>query len=137
MLTRNRKARSGLKNEPEPLIHLAGLHQAVYAVETANLYKNIPDKLEEEIFELLVQGENVRIERIVSYGHRSPGTGWYDQAQNERVLVLKGNANISFENGRVADLEVGDYLNIPSHQKHKVIRTGATTESIWLVIHYR
>ncbi len=101
-----------------------------------NIYKKIPDDLEEEIFELLVQGENVKIERIISNGHTSPGTGWYDQEQNEWVLVLKGNAGILFENGQVIDLNEGDYLNISSHQKHKVIRTSATTETIWLAIHY-
>lgn len=102
-----------------------------------NLYKPTPDNLDEEIFELLVQGENVKIERIISKGHTSPDSGWYDQAQNEWVLVLKGNASISFENGQVVDLNEGDYLNILSHQKHKVIRTSTTTETIWLAIHYK
>jgi cupin 2 domain-containing protein len=106
-------------------------------LESANLYKPIPDNLDEEIFELLAQGENVTIERIISNGHTSPATGWYDQAQNEWVLVLKGSASISFENGQVVDLREGDYLNILSHQKHKVIRTSAATETIWLAIHYR
>jgi cupin 2 domain-containing protein len=106
-------------------------------LESGNLYKQIPDNLDEEIFQLLVQGENVRIERIISNGHTSPATGWYDQTQNEWVLVLKGSASISFENGRVVDLREGDYLNILSHQKHKVIRTSASTETIWLAIHYR
>lgn len=106
-------------------------------MESANLYKPIPDNLDEEIFELLAQGENVTIERIISNGHTSPATGWYDQAQNEWVLVLKGSASISFENGQVVDLREGDYLNILSHQKHKVIRTSAATETIWLAIHYR
>jgi len=106
-------------------------------LESANLYEKIPNNLDEEIFELLVQGENVKIERIISNGHTSPGTGWYDQELNEWVLVLKGNASISFENGKVIDLKEGDYLNILSHQKHKVIRTSTSTETIWLAIHYR
>ena len=106
-------------------------------MESGNLYKKIPDNLDEEIFELLAQGENVKIERIISNGHISPDTGWYDQAQNEWVLVLKGNASISFENGQVVDLKEGDYLNILSHQKHKVIRTSTATETIWLAIHYK
>lgn len=106
-------------------------------MESANLYEKIPNNLDEEIFELLVQGENVKIERIISNGHTSPGTGWYDQELNEWVLVLKGNASISFENGKVIDLKEGDYLNILSHQKHKVIRTSTSTETIWLAIHYR
>jgi cupin 2 domain-containing protein len=102
---------------------------------TDNIYKNIPDDLEEEIFELLAQSDNVKIERIISNGHSSPATGWYDQERNEWIIVLKGNASISFENGEVVDLNEGDYLNILSHQKHKVISTGTTTETIWLAIH--
>ncbi len=105
-------------------------------MESGNLYNQLPDKLEKEIFELLAQGENVKIERIISKGHASPATGWYDQEQHEWVLVLKGNASISFENGQVVDLKEGDYLNILSHQKHKVTRTSTTTETIWLAIHY-
>ena len=106
-------------------------------MEPGNLYRQIPDTLDEEIFELLAQGENVEIKRIISNGHTSPGTGWYDQSQYEWVLVLKGSASISFENGKVIDLNEGDYLNILPHQKHKVIRTSTATETIWLAIHYR
>ncbi len=106
-------------------------------MEPGNLYRQIPDTFDEEIFELLAQGENVEIKRIISNGHTSPGTGWYDQSQYEWVLVLKGSASISFENGKVIDLNEGDYLNILPHQKHKVIRTSTATETIWLAIHYR
>jgi cupin 2 domain-containing protein len=105
-------------------------------METDNIYKCIPDDLSEEIFELLIQGENIKIERIISKGHKSPGTGWYDQEQNEWILVLKGDASISFENETVIDLKQGDYLNILAHRKHRVINTSSTTETIWLAIHY-
>jgi len=105
-------------------------------VKTVNIYKQIPDILGEEVFEVLVQSKAVKIERIISKGHASPGTEWYDQEQNEWVLVLKGNASISFENETVIDLKEGDYINIPAHRKHRVISTSAITETIWLAIHY-
>ena len=54
-----------------------------------NLFKNIPHVLPEELFETLVESETMRIERIVSMGHSSPGAGWYDQDKNEFVLLLK------------------------------------------------
>lgn len=96
----------------------------------------IPDNLDEEVFERLVQGENVKIERIISKGHKSPEDGWYDQDHHEWVIVLKGNASLSFENEEVVDLGQGDYLNIPAHKKHRVTTTSTTTETIWLAIHY-
>ena len=105
-------------------------------MKTVNIYKQIPDDLGEEIFEVLVQSKDVKIERIISKGHKSPDTGWYDQEQNEWVLVLKGNASICFEDETVIDLNEGDYINIPVHRKHRVISTSAITETIWLAIHY-
>jgi cupin 2 domain-containing protein len=105
-------------------------------VKTVNIYKQIPANLSEEVFEVLVQSKAVKIERIISKGHKSPDTGWYDQEQNEWVLVLKGNASICFEDETVTDLNEGDYINISAHRKHRVISTSAITETIWLVIHY-
>jgi len=105
-------------------------------MEAGNIYKQVPDDLSDEVFEFLAQSEDVKIERIISKGHKSPGSGWYDQEQNEWVLVLKGSASISFENEAVIDLKEGDYINISAHVKHKVISTSTITETIWLAIHY-
>jgi len=105
-------------------------------VESGNIYKQIPDDLSKEIYELLVKNNNVKIERIISMGHKSPDTGWYDQEQNEWVLVLKGNASISFENEAVVNLKEGDYINLPAHKKHRVTSTSPITETIWLAIFY-
>lgn len=101
-----------------------------------NIYKNIPENPGEEIFELLAQGDNVKIERIISTGQKSPSSGWYNQDQNEWVLVLKGSASIAFEDETVIDLKEGDFLNILAQKKHRVISTSETTETIWLAIHY-
>jgi cupin 2 domain-containing protein len=105
-------------------------------MESRNIYKQIPDDLSEEVYELLVQSNSVRIGRIISMGHKSPETGWYDQEKNEWVLVLKGNASISFEKEAVVNLEEGDYINIPAHKKHSVISTSPVSETIWLAIFY-
>ena len=101
-----------------------------------NIYHDIPKHLDQEIFESLLKVENVKVERIISRGHKSPANGWYDQDHNEWVLVLKGNASIAFEHGRVIELSEGDYINIAAHTKHRVIRTAAKTETIWLAVHY-
>ena len=102
-----------------------------------NLFRDIPPDSGAEIFELLASNEHVRIERIISRGQkRSPAEGWYDQQQNEWVLVLKGHAKIEFEDGSVTDLIEGDYLDIKAHIKHRVLQSSTTTETLWLAIHY-
>ena len=65
----------------------------------ANIFASLPLEFEDEIFEVLVGAENVRIERIISKGHRSPEQGWYDQTDNEWVIVLEGSGTILFEDG--------------------------------------
>lgn len=101
-----------------------------------NIYGQVPDDLHEELFEVLAQSDNVKIERIVSSGQSSPEKGWYDQALHEWVIVLKGNASILFENEGAVDLGEGDYINIPAHKKHRVLSTSATPGTVWLAVHY-
>jgi len=101
--------------------------------EMKNLYQNIPEKLPEELFETLAQGGGTTIKRIVSNGH---STDWYDQDQNEFVLVLKGAARLEFEEGREEELGPGDCLSIPAHVRHRVAWTAESMETIWLAVHY-
>ncbi|MGY5453066.1 cupin domain-containing protein [Agarivorans sp. MS3-6] len=101
-----------------------------------NLFANLPDDVSCEHFSDLLSGENVRVERIVSYGQRSPAQGWYDQAENEWVVVLEGNAILVFEDGTALHLAKGDYVTIPAHTKHKVAKTAQHGATIWLAIFY-
>ena len=107
------------------------------AIEKGNLFASIPEELSEELFNALVWSKNVRIERIVSKGHSSPASGWYDQVENEWVAVLKGEAKIAFENDEVVHLVAGDHLTIPAHKRHKVTWTSSYTETVWLAVHYK
>ncbi len=101
-----------------------------------NIFAAIPDKLEDELIELLAQNKKTRVERIVSKGHVSPASGWYDQEQDEWVIVLKGAAILAFENGEDVRLHSGDYLNISAHTRHRVKWTQPDAETVWLAIHY-
>ena len=76
-------------------------------MKSENIFESIPKNLDQEVFELLVQSKNVKIERILSKGHASPKIGWHDQEKNEWVMVLKGEAGISFEHGKEVNLEGG------------------------------
>lgn len=101
-----------------------------------NIFDDIPANLHKEVIESLVDSENVRVERIISKGHASPETGWYDQDRNEWVVVLKGAAVLSFSDKSTVSLKAGDHINIAAHEKHKVTWTDPDTETIWLAIHY-
>jgi cupin 2 domain-containing protein len=102
-----------------------------------NLFEFIPGETGEEQFNVLALGDNIRIERIISKGHSSPASGWYDQEENEWVVVLKGEANIAFETGDEVHLTAGCHITIPAHTRHKVTWTTPDTETIWLAVHYK
>ncbi|MCG7536659.1 cupin domain-containing protein [Pseudoalteromonas sp. OOF1S-7] len=102
-----------------------------------NLFSNLPADLSEEVFQTLLSHEQLKIERIVSKGHTSPPQDWYDQDEHEWVLVLQGAGELTFEDGRIERLSVGDYINIPAHCKHKVSWTDPEQETVWLAIFYR
>jgi cupin 2 domain-containing protein len=101
-----------------------------------NIFDAIPENIDTEIFELLAKSDGTRIERIISKGHKSPDSGWYDQETNEWVLVLRGEAILLFEDETSVNLKAGDYINIPAHKKHKVEWTDPEIETIWLAVHY-
>jgi len=101
-----------------------------------NIFNDIPQNLDNELFEELVKTDNITIERIISKGHQSPISGWYDQEQDEWVMVLSGKAIILFEDDTEVTMKNGDHIIIPAHQKHKVIWTEPDIETIWLAVLY-
>jgi cupin 2 domain-containing protein len=100
-----------------------------------NLLSNLPTDLPEELTTILQKGNGVRIERIVSTGHKSPEGFWYDQPENEWVMVLKGAARLQFED-RGVEMTAGDSINIPAHQKHRVEWTSPSEQTVWLAVFY-
>ena len=86
-----------------------------------------------EAHETLFDAPNVRIERIVSFDHASPQGLWYDQPDDEWVVVIAGHARLEFEEGERRDLKTGDWMLIPAGMRHRIERTGA--ETIWLAVH--
>ena len=73
-----------------------------------NLLTSLPNHIDHEQVEELLSQPNVKIERILSKGQTSPETGWYDQDENEWVVVLQGSGEITFEDGDKVQLEPGD-----------------------------
>ena len=90
----------------------------------------------EEITEIITQGNFLRIERIFSFGQTTPDGFWYDQSEHEFVLVLQGEAKILFEDKQEQLFKTGDYIHIPAHVKHRVTYTSSEPVCIWLAIFY-
>ncbi|MDD3442812.1 cupin domain-containing protein [Sulfurimonas denitrificans] len=105
-------------------------------LQSKNIFSDIPASLKEEFFETLLSSKNIKIERIISYGHVTKEGEWYDQSQNEWVILLSGEAVLLFVDGEEVHLRGGDYINIPAHKKHRVSWTTPKQESVWLAIHY-
>ncbi len=51
---------------------------------------------EDEVFETLFHAKNIRVERIISTGQTTPEDQWYDQDTDEWVVLLQGEARLSF-----------------------------------------
>lgn len=104
---------------------------------SGNLFAGLPSAPEtDERFERLHAGAGVRIERIVSTGQCSPPGFWYDQPDDEWVVLLSGAAQL-----RLADEEApralrpGDWVFIPAHARHRVEATDPEQVSVWLAVH--
>lgn len=103
--------------------------------DIGNLLSDLPTGVPEELVQTLANFPHVRIERIVSHGHASPEGFWYDQGQHEWVCVLKGAARLRFEDHTI-EMNPGDFVSIPAHQKHRVEWTEPNGPTIWLAVHY-
>ena len=102
------------------------------------LFDSIPADVAEEVFTPLLQANGLRIERIVSHGQASPPGFWYDQNENEWVIVLEGSTAVQFEGEpEPVELQRGSYLNIPAHVRHRVAWTDPNQKTVWLAVHYR
>ena len=90
-----------------------------------------------EIVEVLAQGRGARVERIVSTGQASPPGFWYDQHDDEFVVLLAGAAVLRFEEGdRRFDFAPGDWVEIAARVRHRVEATQADPPTVWLAIHF-
>ena len=100
-----------------------------------NIFSNIPEAIPDELFHTLLSKKQIKIERIVSKGHSSDLDNWYDQTQDEWIIVLEGQAILQFESpSSFVDLKKGDYLMIPAHEKHRVHWTDPNHNTIWLAV---
>jgi cupin 2 domain-containing protein len=96
----------------------------------------LPGRQAEEQIDLLAETPGVRVERIVSTGQASAPGFWYDQPDDELVVLLAGAARLRFEEGDATfDMKAGDWIDIPAHVRHRVESTQADPPTVWLAVH--
>lgn len=89
-----------------------------------------------EVVEVLKQRAGTSIERIVSTGQSSPPGFWYDQPDDEFVVLLAGSAILRFEeSGELIEMNPGDWVEIPARVRHRVESTQAEPPTVWLTVH--
>lgn len=106
-------------------------------MDSGNLLAQLPEDRSQEHFEALLARPGLRLERIVSHGQATPDGVWYDQATEEWVLLIAGAAALRIEGEAEARrLQVGDWIRLPAHCRHRVEWTAADCETVWLALHY-
>jgi len=104
-------------------------------IRVENLFTNLPELSGSEHLLSLFENPSVKIDRIVSQSYSSPPGFWYDQDEDEWVIVVRGKTALEFEGGELVRMQEGDYVTIPRHVKHRVQQTDPKT--IWLAVHVR
>ncbi|MBW0173477.1 MAG: Nif11 domain/cupin domain-containing protein [Vulcanococcus sp.] len=100
-----------------------------------NLFSSLCPAAGEERVDRLIEGPGWRLERIHSCLASSPEGFWYDQTETEWVLVLRGSAQLRFEDEQHSrDLCVGDSLLIDPHRRHRVVTTDPDPGTLWLAL---
>ena len=103
--------------------------------QTKSLFANLPALTSGEACDILWQTESVKIERIVSHHAASEEGFWYDQEEDEWVLVVKGAAVLLIHPDERVAMKAGDHLLLPAHCRHRVEWTSG--ETIWVAVHMK
>lgn len=105
-----------------------------------NLWSALPAPGGAEEIRILLAQPGVRVERIVSHGQASAPGFWYDQDEDEFVLLVSGSATLTLrgpgDEAQTIHLAPGDWLHLPAHCRHRVDATDPDEPTLWLAIFY-
>lgn len=90
------------------------------------------DPTPEEVTTVLYDANGTRIEQIISWGQATSEHFWYDQDEDEWLVLLKGRAILRYEDGTLLPLRKGKPHLIRAHERHQVAAT--TSPTIWLCV---
>jgi len=93
--------------------------------------------LDQELFEPLLHHQAVRIERIISKGPETLSLHWDEQAWDEWVILLQGEAVLEQASGEKIALRSGEIVWIPAGCRHRVVDVSSDPPAIWLAVHIR
>lgn len=102
-------------------------------LEAQSLFSDPNPHATQETFTTLLEKSGVKIERIASNAQASAAGFWYDQPQDEWVMMVRGKAVLEVQEQSPLTLKTGDYLHIPAHTRHRVAETSA--DCLWLAVH--
>lgn len=104
---------------------------------------NIPAFIPEEVVETIHESalssggsSRIRIERILSAGQSSPEGFWYDQPENEWVLLIQGEARLAFDDGSSFAMKAGDHILIEARRRHRVEFTSVEPPCVWVCVFF-
>lgn len=107
------------------------------SIKCSNIFSDLPDNTDEENVERLLSASDLTLQRIISRGQHTPDGQWYDQHENEWVILIKGAATLLIEEGhQLINMQAGDYVYLPAHCRHRVEWTDPEQHSIWLAVHH-
>ncbi|WP_410498462.1 cupin domain-containing protein [Chitinibacter sp. S2-10] len=98
-----------------------------------NLLTSPPPDSTAECFIPLLNHPAFKLEHIISSAHASAADFWYEQAEDEWVLLLSGSAQLQFADEIIA-LTAGDCLLIPAQTRHRV--ASCSIDARWLALHH-
>ena len=104
------------------------------SIPVPNIFPATTGPASSEEFLTLLENGQIKIERILSHGQASAKDFWYDQPNDEWVLLLQGEAVLEFEGVGMTALVTGSYLHMQRHLRHRVEATSQ--DAVWLAIHF-
>ncbi|MBI2381828.1 MAG: cupin domain-containing protein [Gammaproteobacteria bacterium] len=101
-----------------------------------NLFQDLGPRQDTEREDPLLTGTGLRLMRILSWGQASPPGFYYDQAEDEWVLLAQGRARLRFlEPEECLELGPGDQVWLPAHRQHRVDWTDPQQACVWLALY--
>ena len=107
-----------------------GRRVAIVFYMKRDIFKFAKTEIPETVETVLRGRGGFRVERIRSEAYANGE--WYDQSEDEFVMLLSGAATLEFADDRRVGLSAGEWLVIRRHVRHRVAAVSA--ESVWLTL---